>query len=62
MLKGATCTFCGRSIPVGTGIMYVKNDGSLLYFCSSKCKKNVVKLRRNPTKVKWVGKTRRMYK
>ncbi|MHC1628135.1 MAG: 50S ribosomal protein L24e [Candidatus Nezhaarchaeales archaeon] len=62
MFKATTCTFCGKSIPAGTGIMYVKNDGSILYFCSSKCRKNMLQLRRNPAKVKWAKKTRRTYK
>ncbi len=33
--------------------MYVKNDGSILWFCSSKCRKNFLKLGRNPRKLKW---------
>jgi len=49
----AKCSFCGREIEPGTGIMYVKNDGSILWFCSSKCRKNYLKLRRNPKKLKW---------
>ncbi|WFO76024.1 50S ribosomal protein L24 [Desulfurococcaceae archaeon MEX13E-LK6-19] len=47
------CSFCGRLIEPGTGIMYVKNDGSILWFCSSKCRKNFLKLGRNPRKLKW---------
>lgn len=51
------CSFCGRPIEPGTGLVLVKNDGSLLWFCSSKCRKNSIKLRRNPRKVKWVVKS-----
>ena len=47
------CSFCGKEIEPGTGIMYVKNDGSILWFCSSKCWKNMLKLKRNPRKYKW---------
>ena len=36
--------------------MLVKNDGSILYFCSDKCRKNMLKLRRDPRKLKWTGK------
>ncbi|MBO3832824.1 MAG: 50S ribosomal protein L24e [Candidatus Brockarchaeota archaeon] len=39
---------------IGEGILYVKRDGSILRFCSSKCLRNSVKLGRNPRKVKWV--------
>ena len=53
------CSFCGREIKPGYGSIYVKNDGTILYFCSSKCRKNMLKLKRNPKKVKWVIKTRK---
>ncbi|MBE6489029.1 MAG: 50S ribosomal protein L24e [Methanosphaera stadtmanae] len=48
-----TCSFCGEEIPEGTGKMYVRRDGSIYFFCSSKCEKNN-KLGRIPRKVKWV--------
>ncbi len=50
------CAFCGSDIEPGHGWMYVKADGTILYFCSSKCAKNYLKLGRNPKKVKWVRK------
>ncbi len=34
--------------------MYVKKDGSIYFFRSSKCEKNMIKLGRVPRKVKWV--------
>uniref|UniRef100_A0A7J3ZM63 Large ribosomal subunit protein eL24-related N-terminal domain-containing protein n=1 Tax=Fervidicoccus fontis TaxID=683846 RepID=A0A7J3ZM63_9CREN len=34
-------------------MMYVKNDGSVLWFCSSKCYKNMMILKRNPRELKW---------
>jgi large subunit ribosomal protein L24e len=40
----------------GTGKMFVKKDGSTLFFCSSKCEKNMLKLGRSPRNVKWVSK------
>jgi large subunit ribosomal protein L24e len=49
------CSFCGQEFPPGTGIMYVKNDGSIFWFCSSKCRKNSLKLRRDPRKLKWTA-------
>jgi large subunit ribosomal protein L24e len=42
------CSFCGYNIPIGTGKMYVKKDARILYFCSRRCEKNMLKLGRNP--------------
>jgi len=50
------CSFCGKEIPEGKGVMYVKIDGKIKWFCSSKCEKNALKLKRNPRKVRWVRK------
>ncbi len=47
------CSFCGNEIEPGTGKMYVRRDGRILYFCSGKCEKNMLKLKRNPRKLKW---------
>ena len=47
------CSFCGFEIPKGKGIMYVRANGTVLYFCSSKCKKNALKLRRKGRDWKW---------
>lgn len=53
MVRVYTCSFCGREIQPATGIWYVRNDGRILRFCSSKCFKNALKLARDPTKLKW---------
>ncbi|AXV38569.1 MAG: 50S ribosomal protein L24e [Methanobacteriaceae archaeon] len=50
------CSFCHENIPEGTGMMYVKKDGTVYFFCSSKCEKNMINLKRVPRKVKWVKK------
>jgi len=47
------CSFCGNEIERGTGKMFVKNDGRLLWFCSNKCEKNALKLGRIPRHVQW---------
>ena len=47
------CAFCGKGIHLGTGIMLVMNDGSSKSYCSSKCKVNDRKLKRDPRKLKW---------
>jgi len=49
------CTFCGIVINPGTGKMFVQKDGKALYFCSSKCEKNMLKLKRKPITTKWSG-------
>lgn len=50
------CAFCGREVRLGLGILLVKNDGSTKSYCSSKCKVNDVKLRRDSRKLKWARK------
>ena len=47
------CSFCGITIPRGTGKIYVHKSGKVAYFCSMKCEKNLFKLKRNPIHVKW---------
>ena len=47
------CKFCGKPLPKGKGFMFVKRDGEVLYFCSSKCYRNYTI--RNPRKVKWTN-------
>ncbi len=47
------CSFCNAEMQKGTGLAYVKRDGSVVYFCSNKCRKNKLKLGRNPRKLKW---------
>ncbi len=53
------CSFCGKEILPGTGKMLVKNDGKILYFCSRKCEKNMLILKRVPKEVKWTKEYRR---
>jgi large subunit ribosomal protein L24e len=49
----ATCSFCGNEISAGTGKMFVKKDARLLYFCSRRCEKSLLKLKRTPRKTKF---------
>ena len=51
MLK--PCSFCDNPVVKGSGTMLAKNDGTVLWFCSSKCKKNALVLKRDPRKIKW---------
>lgn len=56
MLSLKKCSFCGKDIILGKGITLVRNDGSVLNFCSSKCRLNLLKLKRDPRKLKWTSK------
>ncbi|MEM0106747.1 MAG: hypothetical protein QXD11_02105 [Candidatus Micrarchaeaceae archaeon] len=34
------CSYCSSEIEKGRGIMYVYNNGTIKYYCSSSCYKN----------------------
>ena len=50
------CEFCNKDFLQGTGLMLVRNDGSIHWLCSSKCRINAIKLRRKPLALKWTRK------
>ncbi|MDD2411116.1 MAG: 50S ribosomal protein L24e [Candidatus Methanomethylophilaceae archaeon] len=56
MVEIRKCSFCGTEIEPGTGKMYVKRDGTVLFFDSNKCYKNMVELKRVPRKTAWTQK------
>ncbi len=49
----ARCSFCKEVIGKGTGKIFVKTDGKILNFCSNRCEKNMLKLKRKPRDIKW---------
>lgn len=53
MVTKRKCSFCGRDIEPGTGKMVVAASGSVSFYCSSKCEKNHLKLKRSPRRVRW---------
>lgn len=53
MPERRVCSFSGEEIEPGTGMMYVRRDGTILWFKNSKAKKNHTALGRNPRRVKW---------
>jgi len=55
----ARCDFCGIGITKGTGKMYVKKDGKIIHFCSMKCEKNLLKLKRKPRTTGWTREFRK---
>ncbi len=51
----AKCVFCGREGEDFRGTYLIKNDGTMSYYCSSKCRKNHLKLGRDKRKLKWTS-------
>jgi len=49
------CSFCGKDIKKGSGKIYVKDNGHILNFCSGKCEKNLLVLKRDARKFKWTS-------
>ncbi|MFC2154716.1 50S ribosomal protein L24e [Candidatus Altiarchaeota archaeon] len=49
------CTFCGVDISSGKEKIYVNKKGKALYFCSGKCEKNMLKLKRKARNLKWTN-------
>lgn len=56
------CSFCNSMLEPGTGVMFIKNDGKVFYFCSKKCERNMIKLKREPKDVRWVTKKKKQIK
>ncbi|MBM3247249.1 50S ribosomal protein L24e [Candidatus Pacearchaeota archaeon] len=50
------CSFCKKNYEFPRGLTLVLNDGNIMYFCSSKCRKNQLKMRRDNKKVNWIRK------
>ncbi|MCG3215596.1 MAG: 50S ribosomal protein L24e [Candidatus Heimdallarchaeota archaeon] len=53
MLKTRKCSYCGKEIDPGCGMLFVQRTGSVLQFCSNKCKKSQLYMKRDPKKLKW---------
>jgi large subunit ribosomal protein L24e len=53
-----TCDYTGEEIEPGTGVMYVRNDGSVLHFVSSKAEKNYM-MGREARDLEWTEAGRR---
>lgn len=47
------CSFSGKELKPGTGKMFVKDSGQILYFANRKSEKNMLKLKRDNRKFKW---------
>ena len=51
------CSFCRQNYEFPRGLSLILNDGNIFYFCSSKCRKNQMDLKRDSKKVNWVRKS-----
>ena len=47
------CVFCGKDQHAHKGLHYISNDGTTKYFCSSRCKRNSLNLKRDNRKIRW---------
>ncbi len=47
------CGYCGKEIKPGTGKIFVLKTGKTINFCSMKCEKNMLKLKRTARTFKW---------
>jgi len=55
MVKVNRCTFCGKDIPPGTGMMYIRTNGEIYHFCNSKCRKFKITYNKNPRLIRWTS-------
>ena len=51
------CSFCKKDYSIPRGLTFVLHSGDIMYFCSSKCRKNF-NLRRKSEKVNWIRKAK----
>ncbi len=58
MVEKRTCDYTGEEIEPGTGIMYVRTDGSVLHFVDSKAEKNYL-MGREARDLEWTEAGRR---
>lgn len=54
------CSFCGGNIMPGFGLMFIRVDGTVQRFCSRKCFVSSVMYRRDPRRLAWVRKMRKI--
>jgi len=53
MVVKRQCSFCAREIEPGTGMMFVRRDGTVFHFCTSSCRKQQLHLHRVGHRFKW---------
>jgi large subunit ribosomal protein L24e len=53
MVVKRQCSFCAGEIEPGTGLMFVKRDGTIFHFCSGSCRRQQLHLGRVGHRVRW---------
>lgn len=53
MVAKRQCAFCAGEIEPGRGVMFVKRDGTVFYFCSGTCRKHQLSYHRVGHQWKW---------
>jgi large subunit ribosomal protein L24e len=53
MVVKRQCSFCAAEIEPGTGMMFVKRDGTVFHFCTASCRKQQLHLGRVGHRLKW---------
>lgn len=53
MVEQRVCSFCGNPIEPGTGLMFVKKDGSVYHFDRFRCKASLLTKGRLARRFKW---------
>ena len=56
-----TCSFCKKNYTEPRGLTVYGFDGKAMYFCSTKCRKNL-NLKRDPKKVNWIKRDKKVKK
>ncbi len=55
------CSFCKKHYKEPRGLTVFTFDGKTVHFCSSKCRRNIA-LKRDPRKVNWIKKEKKISK
>lgn len=52
-MEQRVCSFCGQALEPGTGLMFIKKDGSVYYFDRKRCKRSLLDFGRLARRIKW---------
>ena len=52
-MEQRVCSFCGNPLEPGTGMMFIKKDGSVYYFDRKRCQSSLLTKGRMARKFKW---------
>lgn len=52
-MEQRVCSFCGHALEPGTGMMFIKKDGSVYYFDRRRCERSLLDFHRLNRRTKW---------